>query len=154
MYSWVLCDSFLGPRRESESQEREGERISPSRHDEPICPRLQNCRYYCFQHRALVDAWEDLQRVKFLIDFLVVTNNLLSWWEFCDLKDLEICFCREDYYKEGGQVYKKLNVFEAFRKAMTTWANWVDANVNPTKSLLFFRGYSHSHFRYNNNNNN
>ncbi|KAF9597263.1 hypothetical protein IFM89_016404 [Coptis chinensis] len=53
----------------------------------------------------------------------------------------------KDYYQEGSHVYEDLNVVEAFRKALTTWARWVDANINPTKSLVLFRGYSASHFR-------
>lgn len=56
--------------------------------------------------------------------------------------------CRKDYYQEGSHVYEKLNVLEAFRKAITTWARWVDKNINPMKSIVFFRGYSASHFRY------
>ncbi|KAI9090571.1 hypothetical protein K1719_028424 [Acacia pycnantha] len=52
----------------------------------------------------------------------------------------------EDYYQEGSHVYEELNVLEAFRRAMTTWSRWVDANINPSKSLVFFRGYSASHF--------
>lgn len=43
-------------------------------------------------------------------------------------------------------MYDELNVDEAFRKAMTTWGRWIDAKVNPRKSLVFFRGYSASHF--------
>ena len=54
---------------------------------------------------------------------------------------------RKDYYQEGSHVYYELNVLEAFRKALTTWARWVDANVNPMKTMVFFRGYSASHFR-------
>ncbi|KAF2307752.1 hypothetical protein GH714_031476 [Hevea brasiliensis] len=53
---------------------------------------------------------------------------------------------RKDYYQEGSHVYDELNVLEAFRKALTTWARWVDANINPMKSVVFFRGYSASHF--------
>ncbi|CAA7016190.1 unnamed protein product [Microthlaspi erraticum] len=52
----------------------------------------------------------------------------------------------EDYYQEGNNVHQKLDVDEAFRKALTTWGKWVDKNVNPKKSLVFFRGYSPSHF--------
>ncbi|KAL8459816.1 hypothetical protein ACS0TY_031653 [Phlomoides rotata] len=52
----------------------------------------------------------------------------------------------KDYYQEGSHVYDELNVEEAFRKAMTTWGRWIDAKVNPKKSLVFFRGYSASHF--------
>lgn len=55
--------------------------------------------------------------------------------------------CRKDYYQEGSHVYGELNVLEAFRKALTTWGRWVDANINPSKSMVFFRGYSASHFR-------
>ncbi|KAM7262534.1 hypothetical protein ACFE04_000217 [Oxalis oulophora] len=51
-----------------------------------------------------------------------------------------------DYYQEGSHVYDELDVLEAFRKALTTWARWVDANVKPEKSWVFFRGYSASHF--------
>ncbi|KAG7027785.1 Protein trichome birefringence [Cucurbita argyrosperma subsp. argyrosperma] len=52
----------------------------------------------------------------------------------------------KDYYQEGSHVYEELNVLEAFRKAVTTWARWVDKNINPMKSIVFFRGYSASHF--------
>ncbi|KAF5747730.1 protein trichome birefringence [Tripterygium wilfordii] len=52
----------------------------------------------------------------------------------------------KDYYQEGGHVYEELNVVEAFRKALTTWSRWADANINPKKSMVFFRGYSASHF--------
>ncbi|MED6182356.1 hypothetical protein PIB30_027724 [Stylosanthes scabra] len=53
----------------------------------------------------------------------------------------------KDYYQEGSHVYNELNVLEAFRRAITTWSRWVDANINPSKSIVFFRGYSASHFR-------
>ena len=56
-------------------------------------------------------------------------------------------FLRQDYYQEGSHVYSELNVLEAFRRAITTWGRWIDANVDPRKSLVFFRGYSASHFR-------
>jgi len=54
---------------------------------------------------------------------------------------------RQDYYQEGSHVYSELNVLEAFRRALTTWSRWVDANINPSKTMVFFRGYSASHFR-------
>ncbi|RWW35970.1 hypothetical protein BHE74_00059059 [Ensete ventricosum] len=54
----------------------------------------------------------------------------------------------KDYYQEGSHIYSDLNVVNAFRKALNTWAKWVDANVNSKSSLVFFRGYSVTHFRY------
>uniref|UniRef100_A0A7N0UWW2 Trichome birefringence-like N-terminal domain-containing protein n=1 Tax=Kalanchoe fedtschenkoi TaxID=63787 RepID=A0A7N0UWW2_KALFE len=52
----------------------------------------------------------------------------------------------QDYYQEGSHIYHELNVLEAFRKALTTWGRWVDRNIDPSQTLVFFRGYSASHF--------
>ncbi|CAA6662327.1 unnamed protein product [Spirodela intermedia] len=40
-----------------------------------------------------------------------------------------------DYYQEGTVVYPKFDPTEAFRRAMRTWAQWVDQNMVPGKSL-------------------
>lgn len=53
----------------------------------------------------------------------------------------------KEYYQEGSHVHHKLAITEAYKRALTTWANWVDANVNPRKTQVFFRGYSVTHFR-------
>ncbi|KAJ6304021.1 hypothetical protein OIU77_017823 [Salix suchowensis] len=70
----------------------------------------------------------------------IVVFNTGHWWTHDKTSK------GKDYYQEGSHVYDELNVLEAFRKALTTWARWVDASINPTKSLVFFRGYSASHF--------
>ncbi|KAF9664780.1 hypothetical protein SADUNF_Sadunf16G0053500 [Salix dunnii] len=70
----------------------------------------------------------------------IVVFNTGHWWTHDKTSK------GKDYYQEGSHVYDELNVLEAFRKALTTWARWVDANINPMKSLVFFRGYSASHF--------
>ncbi|CAA0837484.1 Protein trichome birefringence [Striga hermonthica] len=70
----------------------------------------------------------------------IIVFNTGHWWTH------EKTSLGKDYYQEGSHVYSDLNVLEAFRKATTTWARWIDANVNPNKSLVFFRGYSASHF--------
>ncbi|CAN1278094.1 Protein trichome birefringence [Linum perenne] len=71
-------------------------------------------------------------------DFIVFNTG--HWWTH------EKTSLGKDYYQEGSHVYPDLNVLEAFRKALTTWGRWVDSNVNPRKSMVFFRGYSASHF--------
>ncbi|EOA32360.1 hypothetical protein CARUB_v10015627mg [Capsella rubella] len=70
----------------------------------------------------------------------ILVFNTGHWWTH------EKTSKGEDYYQEGRNLYPKLDVDEAFRKALTTWGRWVDKNVNPKKSLVFFRGYSPSHF--------
>ncbi|KAM7463130.1 hypothetical protein LguiA_031251 [Lonicera macranthoides] len=52
-----------------------------------------------------------------------------------------------NYFQEGNRVYSKLEVADAYTRALRTWAQWVDANINHTRTRVFFRGYSASHFR-------
>ncbi|KAF2574445.1 hypothetical protein F2Q70_00005765 [Brassica cretica] len=53
----------------------------------------------------------------------------------------------KNYYKEGDFIYPKFDATEAYRRALKTWAKWIDQNVNPQKQLVFYRGYSSAHFR-------
>ncbi|XP_050215749.1 protein trichome birefringence-like 1 isoform X2 [Mercurialis annua] len=71
----------------------------------------------------------------------VLVFNTGHWWTH------EKTSSGKGYYQEGEHVYDELNVDIAFRKSMSTWANWVEANVDPLKTLVLFRGYSVSHFR-------
>lgn len=52
-----------------------------------------------------------------------------------------------NYYKEGDYLYPKFDAVEAYRRALKTWANWINKNIKPAKKLVFYRGYSSAHFR-------
>ncbi|XVF02500.1 hypothetical protein REPUB_Repub04eG0180500 [Reevesia pubescens] len=52
----------------------------------------------------------------------------------------------EDYYQEGDYVYPRLKVLKAYQKALTTWSRWVEKNVDSSRTQVFFRGYSVTHF--------
>ncbi|XP_023539740.1 protein trichome birefringence-like 36 [Cucurbita pepo subsp. pepo] len=54
-----------------------------------------------------------------------------------------------DYYMEGQNMYKYLNPMVAYEKGLTTWAKWVDLNLNPEKTRVIFRSMSPRHNRDN-----
>ncbi|KAG6691256.1 hypothetical protein I3842_10G057000 [Carya illinoinensis] len=51
-----------------------------------------------------------------------------------------------DYIREGTNLYQDMDRLTAFYKGLTTWANWVDLNVDPTKTKVFFQGISPTHY--------
>ncbi|XP_050218775.1 protein trichome birefringence-like 41 isoform X1 [Mercurialis annua] len=51
-----------------------------------------------------------------------------------------------DYIKIGNEIRKDMDRMLAFKEALTTWTTWVDSNIDPTKTLLFFQGISPSHY--------
>ncbi|KAI3824484.1 hypothetical protein L1987_05944 [Smallanthus sonchifolius] len=51
-----------------------------------------------------------------------------------------------DYVQYGSTVLKDMDRLEAYFKGMTTWARWVELNVNPSQTKVFFQGISPSHY--------
>lgn len=40
---------------------------------------------------------------------------------------------------------KDMDRLLAYEKALNTWANWVENNIDPTKTEVFFQGVSPDH---------
>ncbi|RWR75150.1 protein trichome birefringence [Cinnamomum micranthum f. kanehirae] len=115
-----------------------------------------NCSIEFFWSPFLVQEWENSEpngtkKETLRLDVIerssskyknadVIIFNTGHWWTH------EKTSKGKDYYQEGRHIYDELNVEEAFRKALTTWARWVDANISPENTLVFFKGYSASHF--------
>ncbi|CAH9081201.1 unnamed protein product [Cuscuta epithymum] len=51
-----------------------------------------------------------------------------------------------DYVQDGSKVYKDMDRLVAFYKGLSTWARWVDLNVNPSKTQVYFQGISPTHY--------
>ncbi|XP_024027315.1 protein trichome birefringence-like 38, partial [Morus notabilis] len=52
-----------------------------------------------------------------------------------------------DYLREGNNLYKDMDRLTAFYKGLSTWARWVDLNVDPSKTKVFFQGISPTHYQ-------
>ncbi|XP_051149423.1 protein trichome birefringence-like 2 [Andrographis paniculata] len=84
----------------------------------------------------LMDATTSMYREADILIF-----NTGHWWTH------EKTSKGEGYYQEGNHVHARLKVLEAFKRALETWGKWVDKNIDRTKTLVIFRGYSVTHFR-------
>ncbi|OAY33962.1 protein trichome birefringence-like 39 [Manihot esculenta] len=50
------------------------------------------------------------------------------------------------YMQEGNKKYTDMNRLIAFYKGLATWARWVNRNVDPSKTKVFFQGISPTHY--------
>ncbi|URE19319.1 hypothetical protein MUK42_36705, partial [Musa troglodytarum] len=71
----------------------------------------------------------------------VLVFNTWHWWSHKGKKQ------PWDYVRDGDQVRKDMDRLVAFNKGLTTWAKWVDSNINPAATKVFFQGISPTHYK-------
>ncbi|KAF3628325.1 Protein trichome birefringence-like 42 [Capsicum annuum] len=72
------------------------------------------------------------------VDFLIF--NSYHWWIHTGRLQTW------DYFQVGDKLYKEMNHMEAYKIALTTWANWIDSSVDPAVTKVFFQGISAVHY--------
>lgn len=45
----------------------------------------------------------------------------------------------------GNTTFEDMDRLSLYELALNTWAKWVDSNVDPTKTKVFFQGVSPDH---------
>ncbi|KAG0472984.1 hypothetical protein HPP92_014841 [Vanilla planifolia] len=115
-----------------------------------------NCTIEFFRSPFLVQEWEAMssngtRKESLRLDVMdrvssiyktadVIVFNTGHWWTH------EKTSKGEDFYQEGHHVHRKLSASFAYQKALTTWTRWLKRHVELNRTVVFFRGYSWSHF--------
>ncbi|KAI3966083.1 hypothetical protein MKW92_044661 [Papaver armeniacum] len=79
------------------------------------------------------DVWKEVD---------VVIFNTWHWWSHTGRLQ------HWDKIQEGNKTYPDIDDrMVAFAKGLTTWSTWVDKNIDPKKTQVFYQGISPSHMR-------
>ncbi|KAJ4907120.1 Protein trichome birefringence-like 37 [Raphanus sativus] len=78
------------------------------------------------------DVWKDM-------DILVF--NSWHWWLHKGVQSQGW-----DFIRNGSSLIRDMDRLDAFNKGLTTWAQWVDQNVNISQTRVFFQGISPTHY--------
>ncbi|XP_073287248.1 protein trichome birefringence-like 42 [Primulina huaijiensis] len=70
----------------------------------------------------------------------VLIFNSYHWWTHTGR------FQTWDNYQIGDKIIPDMDRMVAYKIALTTWANWVDSNIDPTKVAVFYQGISAVHY--------
>ncbi|KAE9463605.1 hypothetical protein C3L33_04486, partial [Rhododendron williamsianum] len=78
------------------------------------------------------NAWRDVD---------VLSFNTGHWWSH------KGALQGWDYMQSGGSLYQDMDRLVALERGLRTWARWVDANVDYSRTRVFFQSISPTHYK-------
>ncbi|KAL9319099.1 hypothetical protein ACSQ67_015616 [Phaseolus vulgaris] len=75
------------------------------------------------------------------VDILVFDSA--HWWTHSDQTS------SWDYYMVGNNLIRNMSAMAAYQRGLSTWARWVDQNLDPLRTQVIFRSMSSRHNREN-----
>ncbi|CAD5325781.1 unnamed protein product [Arabidopsis thaliana] len=81
-----------------------------------------------------LDSIEDNARYWRGVDVLVFDSA--HWWTHSQR------WSSWDYYMDGNKIFKAMDPMVAYERGLTTWAKWVEINLDPSKTKVIFRTVS------------
>ncbi|CAA7036960.1 unnamed protein product [Microthlaspi erraticum] len=89
--------------------------------------------------RGLVLKLDSISTGNQWLGYDVAIFNTFHWWSHTGRAKTW------DYFQVGDRFVKEMNRMDAFKTALTTWAKWIDHNMDTSKTRVFYQGVSPVH---------
>ncbi|KAL9229654.1 hypothetical protein vseg_005099 [Gypsophila vaccaria] len=86
----------------------------------------------------VLDKLDDISNEWVNSDVLIFNSG--HWWVPAKL------FATGCYFQLAGSLKLGMSIDMAYKTALSTWASWVDASINSTRTRVFFRTFEPSHW--------